>query len=131
MPCVVRWPGRIQPGSVSHEITTTMDLLPTFAALSDSPLPKKKIDGHNITDLLMNKPNANSPYKAFYYYYRNQLQAVRSGDWKLFLELDQLQANLTGKTKQSEAKLFNLKTCLLYTSPSPRDATLSRMPSSA
>ena len=26
---------------------------------------------------------------------------------------------------------FKLKTCLLYTSPSPRDATLSRMPSSA
>ena len=26
---------------------------------------------------------------------------------------------------------FELKTCLLYTSPSPRDATLSRMPSSA
>ena len=26
---------------------------------------------------------------------------------------------------------FQLKICLLYTSPSPRDATLSRMPSSA
>ena len=26
---------------------------------------------------------------------------------------------------------FNVKACLLYTSPSPRDATLSRMPSSA
>ena len=26
---------------------------------------------------------------------------------------------------------FNYKGCLLYTSPSPRDATLSRMPSSA
>ena len=29
------------------------------------------------------------------------------------------------------ASLFSVKTCLLYTSPSPRDATLSRMPSSA
>ena len=28
-------------------------------------------------------------------------------------------------------KMLNIKTCLLYTSPSPRDATLSRMPSSA
>jgi len=27
--------------------------------------------------------------------------------------------------------LLSLSTCLLYTSPSPRDATLSRMPSSA
>ena len=30
-----------------------------------------------------------------------------------------------------EEKMESLKTCLLYTSPSPRDATLSRMPSSA
>ena len=28
-------------------------------------------------------------------------------------------------------KVFNIEGCLLYTSPSPRDATLSRMPSSA
>ena len=33
-------------------------------------------------------------------------------------------------TKVEEA-LRNLEGCLLYTSPSPRDATLSRMPSSA
>ena len=31
----------------------------------------------------------------------------------------------------SDTKLDNLYSCLLYTSPSPRDATLSRMPSSA
>ena len=29
------------------------------------------------------------------------------------------------------AEVINLEPCLLYTSPSPRDATLSRMPSSA
>ena len=31
----------------------------------------------------------------------------------------------------SQIKRFSLKTCLLYTSPSPRDRTRSRMPSSA
>ena len=40
-----------------------------------------------------------------------------------------------GKKKKIEKKFFPgyllVKTCLLYTSPSPRDATLSRMPSSA
>ena len=36
------------------------------------------------------------------------------------------------ETSISKNGLLNdLKTCLLYTSPSPRDATLSRMPSSA
>ena len=34
-------------------------------------------------------------------------------------------------SKRTPRKFFNYTTCLLYTSPSPRDATLSRMPSSA
>ena len=33
--------------------------------------------------------------------------------------------------EKNEQAWLNLNTCLLYTSPSPRDATLSRMPSSA
>ena len=35
------------------------------------------------------------------------------------------------ETLEKEVKDLGLDTCLLYTSPSPRDATLSRMPSSA
>ena len=34
-------------------------------------------------------------------------------------------------TELSKVQMPEIKTCLLYTSPSPRDATLSRMPSSA
>ena len=33
--------------------------------------------------------------------------------------------------REDSLKYFIYNTCLLYTSPSPRDATLSRMPSSA
>ena len=40
-----------------------------------------------------------------------------------------LEENNGGTTKASQARAR--KACLLYTSPSPRDATLSRMPSSA
>ena len=37
-----------------------------------------------------------------------------------------------GENRRQELKYTDLsKSCLLYTSPSPRDATLSRMPSSA
>ena len=38
---------------------------------------------------------------------------------------------ITQKHIEIESVLENLKDCLLYTSPSPRDSTLSRMPSSA
>ena len=43
------------------------------------------------------------------------------------LELD----NLVAQAMVTMASADNRKDCLLYTSPSPRDATLSRMPSSA
>ena len=48
--------------------------------------------------------------------------------------IKQLYLTLMGSTKSWQRKAFNHKSvqaCLLYTSPSPRDATLSRMPSSA
>ena len=37
----------------------------------------------------------------------------------------------TGKLDDDQIQKFGWKTCLLYTSPSPRDRTRSRMPSSA
>jgi arylsulfatase len=49
-------------------------------------LPKQKIDGLDIWPLLSGQPEAKSPHEAFYFYYRqNELQAVMSGPWKLYL----------------------------------------------
>ena len=49
-----------------------------------------------------------------------------------FKIIDQpVEANQTSVIKKDNRTLIYFKTCLLYTSPSPRDATLSRMPSSA
>ena len=84
VPCVIRAPGRIQSGSVSDEITSTLDLLPTFAALADISIPLDRvIDGKDIRDLIHSVPNSKSPTHAFFYYRRSQLAAVRSGKWKL------------------------------------------------
>ncbi len=86
VPCIVRWPGRIPAGLVSDEIATTMDVFPTFAHLAGAPLPQDRIlDGKNIWPLLT-QPGAKSPREAFYYYFANELHAVRSGPWKLRLE---------------------------------------------
>ena len=48
-----------------------------------------------------------------------------AGDFPIVVRV--VSARFGSRTAESETKL----TCLLYTSPSPRDATLSRMPSSA
>jgi len=83
VPCLMKWPGKIQEGTICNKLAATIDILPTLAAITNSALPEKKIDGVNILPLLMGDENAN-PRESFLYYYRkNSLEAVRKGNWKL------------------------------------------------
>ncbi len=82
VPCVMKWPGRIEPGSVCEKTAATIDLLPTFAALTGASLPEKEIDGVSILPLLEGDNNSN-PRDSYYYYYGGSLIAVRKGKWKL------------------------------------------------
>ena len=84
VPTLMRWPGKIPAGRVSHELATTMDILPTVAQLIGAKLPRS-VDGKDIWQLLSGKPGAKSPHEVFYYYAGTELHAVRSGDWKLHL----------------------------------------------
>lgn len=82
-PCIMRWPGRIPAGRTCNEMLSTMDLLPTLAALLEQPQPKLKIDGKNILPILTNEPGAKSPHEALFVYSGTELHAVISGPWKL------------------------------------------------
>ncbi|CAN5143185.1 hypothetical protein BH20ACT3_BH20ACT3_14620 [soil metagenome] len=85
VPCSVRWPGRVEPGRVTDELATAMDLYPTLAHLCGVTLPgDRTIDGRDISPLLL-ADDASSPHDAFYYYWMNDLEAVRVGRWKLHL----------------------------------------------
>ena len=82
-PCIMKWPGQIQEGTICNKLASTIDILPTLAAITSSPLPEKKIDGVNILPLMLGDENAN-PRETFLYYYRkNSLEAIREGNWKL------------------------------------------------
>lgn len=83
VPCVAKFPGRIPKGTVCSEPAMTIDLLPTIAGLIGADLPDRKIDGLDIWPLLSGEPNAKSPHDALIFYWGKELQAVRSGDWKL------------------------------------------------
>ncbi|MGQ8338766.1 sulfatase family protein [Sunxiuqinia sp. A32] len=83
VPCLMMWKGVIQEGVVCNNLVSGIDILPTLAAITEAPLPKNKIDGVNILPLLKGDFAAN-PRKDFYYYYRrNNLEAVRNESWKL------------------------------------------------
>lgn len=110
-PCVIWWPGVVPPGMKCDELTTTMDLLPTFANLSGASVPDDRvIDGKDISPLILGEEGASTPHDVFYYYFMSQLQAVRSGNWKLFLPLEERQYGWTRKIEKAEAELFNLET---------------------
>lgn len=83
-PCIMRWTGKIPSNSVCNEPLMTIDVLPTIARLIGAELPKHKIDGLDIWPFLAGESGAKNPHEAYYFYYnQNDLQAVRSGDWKL------------------------------------------------
>ena len=84
VPCLMRLPGVIPPGSVSEGIASTIDLLPTIAALCGARAPRLPVDGLDLTAHLRD-PSSPSPRTEFWYYYNRQLQAVRQGKWKLHL----------------------------------------------
>jgi arylsulfatase A-like enzyme len=83
-PCVMRWPGRIPAGRVCREVAATIDLLPTIAKLAAASVPADRIiDGKDIWPLMSGQPGAKSPHEAYFFYWEQELQAVRSGQWKL------------------------------------------------
>jgi arylsulfatase A-like enzyme len=82
-PCIMRWPGKVPPGRVLDTPAMTIDMFPTFAKLIGAELPKHPIDGKDIGPLVFGKPGATSPQEAYYFYWNRELQAVRSGKWKL------------------------------------------------
>jgi arylsulfatase A len=84
VPFIARWPGRVPAGAECDEPAMTIDILPTIAHLIGAKLPDHKIDGESILPLLTAEQDAKSPHEALFFYYQgNQLQAMRSGKWKL------------------------------------------------
>jgi len=109
-PCIVRWPGQVPAGTTCDELVCTMDLLPTFARLAGTRPPSDRIiDGKDIWSLMADSGEAKSPHEAFYYYQMDQLQAVRSGKWKLHLPLKPKKRNWGEPEPEAPLQLFDLE----------------------
>ncbi|MCB0719004.1 MAG: sulfatase [Bacteroidetes bacterium] len=83
VPFISRWPGVIPAGLEVSTPAMTIDVFPTLAQLLHADLPPHPIDGKPIWNLITGENDA-SPQEAYYFYYnQNELQAMRSGKWKL------------------------------------------------
>lgn len=83
VPCIIRWRGKIPAGRDCQELAATIDVLPTVARLAGAELSPQVIHGKDIWPLLSAQEGARTPHDAYYYYAGTELQAIRSGDWKL------------------------------------------------
>jgi arylsulfatase A len=85
VPAIIWAPGRIPPGSQTDALVSTIDLLPTIASITGTPLPSgRTIDGVDISPLL--NGDSNSPRQEFLYYAMNgSIEGIRQGDWKLLV----------------------------------------------
>ena len=102
VPSMVRWPGKIKPGSISNEIMHHMDWLPTFLAAAGEPDVKEKLlkghraigrnykvhlDGYNFLPHLTGEEKAGPRHEIFYFSDDGDLTALRYDAWKLiFME---------------------------------------------
>lgn len=87
VPGILRWPGKVPAGRENDAIVSTLDVLPTFAALAgagDAVPTDRTIDGKNQVALWLGESESGNRDQ-FLYYDGNELQAVRKGPWKLRL----------------------------------------------
>lgn len=171
VPCLVRWKGRIKPGTETNELLTAMDLLPTFARLVEKAgtsktatigpadsgfttpvatppvsqqapdkssvaeiagsvnlqpgsvaddlksrasankktLSGRRLDGKDVTPLLLGHEGAKSPHEAIAIYAGGELQAIRSGDWKLHFAHPYITPHESGGRDGKPANWENMK----------------------
>ncbi len=97
VPTAIRWPGVIKPGTVSNDIFSHMDMIPTIMAAAGVPDVKEQLlkgmqvgdktfkvhlDGYNITDTLAGK--APDPRHEFFYFNDDgSLVGLRYDQWKI------------------------------------------------
>lgn len=113
VPFIAHWPAAIKNGSVSDVPINAMDVFPTLGHIIGQPLPSdRKYDGESLLPLFQGQTLKRESKQPFYYYNCENLQAVRSGDWKLHLtrSADQLPFWEKNKafTKLTNPVLYNL-----------------------
>lgn len=108
-PGIAWWPGRIEAGQVSHELASTLDLLPTCVSLAGGTVPDDRtLDGVDVSPVLLG--SGSSPRDHMFYYRGQRLMAVRKGPWKAhFVSQDAYGPNARQATEHDPPLLYHLE----------------------
>jgi arylsulfatase A-like enzyme len=128
VPCLIRWPGRIQPGSISNEMISGLDWLPTLMAAAGDPditdkllrgyqvgskTYKVHLDGYNQLPHLTGQQERSARKEFVYFNDDGDLVALRYENWKIVFEEQRAQGTMRiwaePFTKLRVPKLFDLR----------------------
>ncbi|MDP4223079.1 MAG: arylsulfatase [Bacteroidota bacterium] len=80
-PLLVKWPGKIKPGSVSDYVSAFWDIMPTLAEITGATCPQG-IDGISFLSELIGKKQKEHDFLYWEFHEQSGKQGVRMGDWK-------------------------------------------------
>ncbi len=132
VPCVVRWPGVIKPGTVINEIMAQEDWMPTLLAAAGDPNIVEELarghaangrtfkihaDGYNFLPFLKGEVKKAPREEVFYFGQGGELNAVRWNDWKVHFAITN--GNIATATREVPAwpLIINLRADPLEKSP--------------
>ncbi|GHB54306.1 sulfatase-like hydrolase/transferase [Persicitalea jodogahamensis] len=85
VPMAMRWPGKVEPGTVSSRIVSSLDIVPTALAAAGDKLSKQpQLKGKNLVEVASGKNGRDD--RTLYWLISNDEGAIRQGDWKLVFE---------------------------------------------
>jgi arylsulfatase A-like enzyme len=84
VPLIVRWPGKIAPGTVTNHVAYHGDLMLTLAELAKAPRVPPELDSISYVPTLLGKPDEQFTHDWLYweFYEKGFKQAVRFENWK-------------------------------------------------
>jgi arylsulfatase len=128
VPCLIRWPGRIQAGTISNETVSGLDWLPTLVAAAGDPDVKDKLlkghqagaktfkvhlDGYNQLPYLTGQQDRSARKEFVYFNDDGDLVALRYENWKVVFEEQRATGTLRvwaePFTKLRMPKVFDLR----------------------
>ena len=129
VPFMVRWPDKIQAGTVSNAIMSNLDWSPTLLAAAGEPNVKEKLlegyeadgkkfkvhlDGYNFLPYLTGQETTSPRMEYFYFSDDGDLLALRYGNWKVQFKVQDEPGTMRIWQREFEnlrlPYLFNLKT---------------------
>ena len=124
VPSLIRWPGVIEPGTISNDIFSHEDMLPTILAAAGEPNIKEKLleghqagdknfrlhlDGFNLMPYFQGQAEESPRESIFYFDQAGSLNAVRVEDWKLHFTILEGPINEAVRIKRAWPIVINLR----------------------